>query len=167
VGLRDRTDRHADVHRYQMREQLLALGDDYWIETDTGERAFEVDGKAMRIRKTFVLRDASGAEVAKIQERKLTVRDTMTIERPHGEVTVRKALVGVRDRFKIEVEGGADMQAHGNLIDHEYEIEEDGKTIATVSKKWFRIKETYGVEIQPGQDDALLLAVTVCIDSMT
>ena len=44
----------------------------------SGERAFEVDGKAMRIRKTFVLRDASGAEVAKIQERKLTVRDTVT-----------------------------------------------------------------------------------------
>ena len=53
VGLRDRNDRQADVHRYQMREKLLALGDDYWIETDSGERAFEVDGKAMRIRKDF------------------------------------------------------------------------------------------------------------------
>jgi uncharacterized protein YxjI len=75
--------------------------------------------------------------------------------------------VGIRDRFKIEVEGGADMQAHGNLIDHEYEIERDGKTVAAVSKKWFRIKDTYGVEIQPDEDDALLLAVTVCIDAMT
>jgi len=78
-----------------------------------------------------------------------------------------KSARGIRDRFKIEVEGGADMHAHGNLIDHEYEIEQYGKTIATVSKKWFRIKETYGVEIQPDQDDALLLAVTVCIDAMT
>jgi uncharacterized protein YxjI len=64
---------------------------------DSGERGFEVDGKAMGIRKTFVLCDASGAEVAKIQERKLTVRDTMTIERPYGEATVRKALVGIQD----------------------------------------------------------------------
>ena len=152
-----------------MREQLLAIGDDYWIETDSGERAFEVDGKAMRMRKTFVLRDAAGAEVAKIQGRKVYpyLLRGMTIERPNGEATVRKALVGIRDRFKIEVEGGADMQAHGNLIDHEYEIERDGKTVAAVSKKWFRIKDTYGVEIQPDEDDALLLAVTVCIDAMT
>ena len=95
------------------------------------------------------------------------MRDTMTIQHAHGEAIVRKALVGIRDRLKIEVEGGADMHAHGNLIDHEYKIEQDGKTIATVSKKWFRIKETYGVEIQPDQDDALLLAVTVCINAMT
>ena len=72
---------------------------------------------------------------------------------------------GLRDQFEIEAEGGADMHAHGNV--DEYEIEQDGKTIATVSKKWFRIKETYGVEIQPDHEDALLLAFTVCIDAMT
>ena len=59
------------------------------------------------------------------------------------------------------------MHAHGNLIDHEYEIEQDVKTIATVSKKWFRTKEMYAVESKRNQDDALLLAVTVCIDAMT
>jgi uncharacterized protein YxjI len=65
------------------------------------------------------------------------------------------------------VDGGADMSAHGNLVDHEYEIECDGDTVASVSKKWFRVRETYGVEIKPGQDDALILAVTVCIDALT
>jgi uncharacterized protein YxjI len=36
-----------------------------------------------------------------------------------------------------------------------------------VSKKWFRVRETYGVEVLPGQDDALILAIVVCIDAMT
>ena len=91
----------------------------------------------------------------------------MEIERPGGNVTVKKAMVGLRDRFKIEVDGGSDMSAHGNLVDHEYEIERDGTTVATVSKKWFRVRDTYGVEIAPGQDPSLLLAITVCIDAMT
>ena len=114
-----------------------------------------------------MLRDAGGGEVAKIQERKLRVRDSMEIERDGGNATVRKALVGLRDRFKIDVDGGPDLSAHGNLVDHEYEIERDGDTVATVSKKWFRVRDTYGVEIEPGQDDGLILAITVCIDAMT
>ncbi len=59
------------------------------------------------------------------------------------------------------------MSAHGNLVDHEYEIERDGDTVATVSKRWFRVRDTYGVEVADGADEALILAITVCIDSMT
>ena len=164
---RGRRDDASDLQRYQMREQLLTIGDDYWIENESGERAFKVDGNAVQLRETFVLRDAAGPEVAEIQERKVSVRDSMKIERDAGNATVHKALVGLRDRFKIDVDGGADMSAHGNLVDHEYEIECDGDTVASVSKKWFRVRETYGVEIKPGQDDALILAVTVCIDALT
>lgn len=169
MGLRDRLRRDdgAGVRRYQMRERLISIGDDYWIEDQSGQRAFKVDGKALRARDTFVLRDAANQEAAKIQERKVRVRDTMEIERPGGNATVHKALVGVRDRFKIDIEDGPDMSAHGNIVDHEYEIERDGDTVATVSKRWFRVRDTYGVEVQPGQDDAMILAVAVCVDAMS
>ena len=43
------------------------------------------------------------------------------------------------------------MKAHGNVVDHEYEIERDGDTVATISKKWFRVRESYGVEIAAGR----------------
>ena len=134
MGLRDRVrgDDHPETQRFQMREKLMSFGDDFWIEDDNGRRAYKVDGKAVRVRDTFVLRDAGGQEVAKIQERKLRVRDTMDIERAGGNATVKKAVVGLRDRFKIEVHGGSDLSAHGNLVDHEYEIEADGTTVATV-----------------------------------
>jgi uncharacterized protein YxjI len=150
-----------------MREKLMSIGDDFWIEDESGQRAFKVDGKAVRIRDTFVLRDAAEQEAAKIQERKARMRDTMEIERPGGNATVHKALVGVRDRFKIDIDGGPDMSAHGNIVDHEYQIERDGDTVATVSKRWFRVRDSYGVEIEPGQDDAMILAIAVCVDAMS
>jgi uncharacterized protein YxjI len=59
------------------------------------------------------------------------------------------------------------MKAHGNVVDHEYEIERDGDTVATVSKKWFRVRESYGVDVAAGEDTALILAITVAIDSLT
>lgn len=168
MHLRDRLRGDGDQagRRYQMREKLLSIGDDYWIEDESGQRVFKVDGKALRMRDTFVLEDAGGHEVAKIQERKLRVRDTMKIEIGDRSATVHKALIGVRDRYKIDVDGGPELSAHGNFVDHEYEIERDGDTVATVSKRWFRVRDTYGVEIAAGQDDALILAITVCMDNL-
>jgi uncharacterized protein YxjI len=167
VGLR----RHRDEHigeRFLMREKLLAIGDDFWIENEQGDRAYKVDGKAFRLRKTFVLEDPSGAEVARIQERKLSLRDKIAIERGGDTAaTVHKAFVGIRDRFAIDVEHGDDLKAHGNVVDHEYEIERDGDTVATISKKWFRVRESYGVDVRAGEDTALVLAITVAIDALT
>jgi uncharacterized protein YxjI len=155
--------------KYRMREKLFAIGDDYWIENEEGERAFKVDGKALRVRDTLVLEDPSGAELFTVQEKKLRVRDTMEVERGGQTVaTVKKALITpLRERFSIDVEGGEDMEAKGNIVDHEFKIERGGDKVAEVSKRWFRVRDTYGVEIAPGQDDALILAVTVCIDQMT
>ena len=151
-----------------MREKLLAIGDDFWIENDQGERAYKVDGKAFRVRQTFVLEDASGEEVARIQERKLSIRDKIAIERGGDTAaTVHKALIGIRDRFAIDIVDGADMNAHGNVLDHEYQIERDGDTVATISKKWFRVRDSYGVDIAAGEDTPLILAITVAIDSLT
>ena len=163
--------RHQDEPKthYRMREKMFAIGDDFWIETDGERRAFKVDGKALRVRDTLVLEGPGGEELYKIQEKKLSIRDKMEIERDGKTVaTVKKALVSpLRDRFSIEVEGGPDMEAKGNVVDHEYKIERDGEKVAEVSKRWFRVRETYGIEVAEGQDDALILAVTVCIDQMT
>lgn len=155
--------------RYQMREKLMSIGDDFWIENEAGERQFKVDGKALRARDTFVLKDSSGDDLFKIQEKKLHIHDTMKVERDGDTVaTVKKALITpLRDRFEIELEGAEDLEAKGNVVDHEYKIERDGDRVAEVSKRWFRVRDTYGIEIAPGEDDALILAVTVCIDEMS
>ncbi|HSC02699.1 MAG TPA: LURP-one-related family protein [Solirubrobacteraceae bacterium] len=162
--------RHDDSGgtRYQMREKLFAIGDDYWIETEDGQRVFKVNGKAMRIRETFILETPSGDELFKIQEKKLSIRDKMQIERGGETVaTIHKALITpLRDRFAIELESGGELSAKGNIVDHEYEIERDGHKVAEISKRWFRVRDTYGIEIAPGEDDALILAATVCIDEM-
>ena len=167
MGFLRRHDEPAGT-RYQMREKLFAIGEDFWIQNEAGERAFKVDGKALRARDTFILKDASGDDLFKAQKKALHVRDTMKVERNGDTVaTIKKALITpLRDRFDIEVEGGSDLEAKGNITDHEYKIERDGDRIAEVSKRWFRVRETYGIEIAPGEDDALILATTVCIDEM-
>jgi uncharacterized protein YxjI len=156
------------VH-YKMRQRLVSIGDDFWIETDTGEQAYKVDGKALRLRKTLVLEDPQGHELAKIQERMLRIRDAMEIEDADGNrlAMVKKALISpLRDRWKVEIEGGADLDIQGNILDHEYTFTEGRSEVASVSKKWFRVADTYGVEVVPGRDPVLVLAATVALDVM-
>jgi len=157
------------MNKYQMREKLVSIGNDFWIENAAGQKTFKVDGKAMRVRDTLKFEDAHGKELCKIQEKKVRVKDTMNIEGPGGETlaTVKKALITpVRDRWTIKVGSGPDMEIQGNIVDHEYKIEEGRTKVAEVSKKWFRVRDSYGVEIAPGQDDILILAATVAIDMM-
>jgi len=115
-----------------------------------------------------VLEDTAGHELLKIQEKKLSVRDTMEIEGPGGTVAkVHKRLVGLRDRFTVDVAAGDDLAVTGNILDHEYKVERDGHKVAEVSKRWGRVRDTYGIEIAPGEDDALILATAVCVDRMS
>ena len=163
MGLRNH---RLDGPTFQMREKIFAIGDDFWIEDAAGNKVFKVNGKALRARETFILEDAHGNEVSKIQEKKLSVRDKMTIESGSTKATVHKRLIGIRDHYTIEVEGGEDLKAHGNIVDHEYEIERDGHQIAEVSKKWLRVRDSYGVEVNDPADVVLVLAVTVAVDAL-
>jgi len=161
--------RGGNATRYQMRQKMVSIGDDFWIENDRGERAYKVDGKALRIRQTLVFEDMQGHELCKIQERMLHIRDTMEIEGPNGETlaTIKKALITpLRERWTVNVGTGPDMEVQGNILDHEYTIESGGQKVAEVSKKWFRIADSYGVEVAPGQNDLLILAATVAVDMM-
>src|SRR3954463_5954790 len=174
MGLRDRRQSRRSERRgvttYQMRQKLVSIGEDYWIEDDQGQRAFKVDGKAMRVRDTMILEDRDGRELFKMQQKMLRLHSTMEIEDGDGHrvALVKKALITpLRERFEVEVEDGEDLEVKGNIVDHEYKMERGGDTVAEVSKKWFRIADTYGVEIQEGQDPSLILAVTAVVDSMT
>jgi uncharacterized protein YxjI len=161
--------RGGSATRYQMRQKLVSIGDDFWIENEQGQKVFKVDGKALRVRQTLIFEDAQGKELAKIQERMLRVKDTMEIEGPNGEklAMVKKALITpIRERWTVKIQNGPDMDVQGNFLDHEYTIEEGRTKVAEVSKKWFRLRDTYGVEIAPGQNDILILAATVCVDMM-
>ncbi|MEI2644156.1 MAG: LURP-one-related family protein [Candidatus Nanopelagicales bacterium] len=158
-----------DGARFQLKEKLWSIGDDSWILDDQGEHIFKVNGKALRIRRTLVIEHRDGGELFKIQERKLHIKETMAIETPEGATaaTVKAKLISpIRHRMVAELADGTEYDVTGNILDHEYEIKNGKQLVATVSKKWIRVRDTYGIEIMPGFGEALILAIAVCLDSM-
>jgi uncharacterized protein YxjI len=156
--------------RYKIRQKMLSIGDDFWIENQEGERVFKVDGKALRLRKTLYFEDMDGNKLCKIQERLLAIKDTMAVEDPDGNqmAVIKKGLIApLGDHWTVNVRGGPDLDVQGNILDHEYSIMERRKKIAEVSKKWLSLTDTYGVEIDSGQNDILILALAIAIDMMS
>ena len=155
--------------RYKIRQNLISIGDDFWIENEAGQKVFKVDGKVLRIRKTLVFEDAHGKKLAQIQERLLTIKDTMAVEDANGDqiALIKKALIApLRDRWSVNVKNRPDLDVQGDILNHEYSIKQGRDKVAEVSKKWLKLTDTYGVEIDPGQNDILILTIAIAIDMM-
>ncbi|MFI6092286.1 LURP-one-related/scramblase family protein [Streptomyces sp. NPDC051218] len=149
-----------------VRDRLLGIGDDYWIEDDQGQKVFLVDGKAMRLRETFELKDMEGRVLIDIHAKMLSLRDTMVIERD-GEALAtvkRKRLSLLRNHYRVDLVDGTELDVSGKILDREFAIEYDGELLADISRRWFRVRDTYGLQIVRDDADAsLLLAVAVCV----
>jgi uncharacterized protein YxjI len=152
--------------RYLVREKIFSIGDDFWITDEGGNRVFLVDGKALRLRETFELKDRTGSVLATVRKKLLAFRDTMEIERDGAVVaTVRKAIFSpLQHRSFIDLADGSQLEAVGNILDKEFDIRYGGQPIAHVSRAWFRLRDTYGVDVAPGQNDALMLTIAICLD---
>jgi uncharacterized protein YxjI len=60
--------------------------------------------------------------------------------------------------------GPDDLEMTGNLFDHDFTIKRGDQAVATVSKRWLSVRETYAVDVAPGQDDLLILASVLALD---
>ena len=154
---------------YQLRRQLISIGEDFWVQNAQGENVYKLDGKVLTLTQTFALQDVNGNELARMQAEMLTLRRTMDIERG-GQVvaTVRKALFNILSQsFTVDIAGGGELQAQGDILNHEFEITSGGQAVATVSRQWFIGDLVYGIAISPGQDEVLLLCIAIAIDEMS
>lgn len=155
--------------KYLVRDKIFAIGDDYWIEDEEGRQAFLVDGKALRLRDTLELKDPQGRVLVTLRQKLLSLRDAMTIERD-GEplATIRKKRLSLlRNHYRVALADGTELDVSGRILDREFAIEYDGELLAHVSRRWFRVRETYAVDvIRDDADPSLLIAVTVCVIRM-
>ncbi|MGE5607947.1 MAG: LURP-one-related/scramblase family protein [Bacillota bacterium] len=152
--------------RYQMKEKLFAFGDDFTIRDADGRDVFFVDGRVFSLGDKLSFQDMHGNELAFIRQKLLSWGPTYEIYRDsHLFAIVKKSLFTFfHCTFTIDVPGPDDLEATGNLFDREYTFTRHGQVVAAVSKSWFTLTDTYGVDIAPDEDDVLILASTVVID---
>ena len=152
--------------RYLMKQKVFSLGDKFAIQDENGADAFIVDGSVFSLGHQLSFEDLQGNQLAFIKQKLLSLGPTYEIHQGGDHVaTVKKELFTfLHCTFHIHTDAQGDLDAEGNLSDHEYVVTRDGQPVAQISKQWFSWSDTYGVEIAEGEDPVLLLAGTVVID---
>jgi uncharacterized protein YxjI len=151
---------------YLIRERFFRLGEDSEITDEQGRPVFQVDGKVLSLRNRLIIRDPEGREVAQVHRKLAALRPTYRVTVGGEEAAeVRKRLfTPFGDRFTIDVPGPDDLEMAGDLFDHEFTIRRGDQVVATVSKRWFSMRDTYAVDVAAGQDDLLILASVLALD---
>ena len=127
--------------RYLLKQKLFSFGDDFTIKDDDGNAVYQVDGKAFTLlREKLSFEDLQGQELAFIRERLIALTPSYEILRD-GEVAavVKKDLINLfRCGFTVDVPGPDDLEAQGNLLDHEYTFTRGQREVAIVSEALVR-----------------------------
>ena len=152
--------------RYKMKQKILSWGDDFNIYDSKGDKAFHVDGKVFSWGDKLSIEDPTGHELARIDQKMLTFGQTYDIYKgdTHAARVKKKLFNFMRPKFHVDVAGPDDLEAVGSFLEHEYTFERRNKTVATVSKSYFSLRDTYGIDIAKGEDDVLILACAVVVD---
>jgi uncharacterized protein YxjI len=151
---------------YVIRERLFRLGEDSDITDEAGRPVLHVDGKVLSMHHRLILRDPPGREVGQVHSKLAALRPAYEITLGGKDVAeVRKHLfTPFGERFTIDVRGADDMQIDGDLLSHEFTIDRDGQTVATISRRWLSLTASYAVDVAPGEDDLLILASVLALD---
>ena len=151
---------------YQMRQKIFSFGDDFAILDGNGQEAFYVDGRAFSFGDKLSLLDPQRNEVAFISQKLLSWGPTYEIYRAGqlAAVVKKELFTFLHCRFNVDVPGPDDLEAEGSFTHMEYTFTRGGRAVANVSKRWFALSDTYGIDIADGEDDVLILASAVVID---
>jgi len=151
---------------YLIRERFFHLGEDSDITDETGRPVLHVDGKVFSLRDRLVIRDPAGREVATVHRHLVALRPTyeVTIGGEKAAEVRKHMFTPFRDKFTIDVPGPDDLEMQGNLLDHDFTVRRGGQTVATVSKRWLSIRDTYAVDVAEGEDHLLILASVLALD---
>jgi uncharacterized protein YxjI len=151
---------------YVIRERMFRMGEDSDITDEAGRPVLHVDGKVMSLHNRLVLQDPSGREAGQVHRKLAALRPTYEITIGGKDVAeVRKHLfTPFGERFTIDVRGAGDLEINGDLLSHEFTIGRDGRTVATISRRWLTMTTSYAVDVAPGEDDVLILASVLALD---
>jgi len=152
--------------RYVMRQKLLSLGDSFTIKDQNERDTYFVKGKVLSFGDKLSFQDMSGKELVYIDQQLLNWGPTYELWRGEDLLAVvkRQVFSFIHHRFTVDVPGPDDLESEGDFLDHEYTFTRGDRVVATVSKQWFTLADTYGIEIEDGEDPVLILASAVVVD---
>lgn len=144
--------------RLQLSERWPRLEESLRVLDESGALVYTVKGALLALRERLVIRDAGG-----------TVVGELVAGWPGGGYRVTLAgrevatVSGGRRPRLVLLDGRGPAALKGRPAGREYTIEIAGRRVAVVSRRFFGLTDSYGIELDEGPDAPLVVAVAVAL----
>lgn len=147
-----------------MKQKVFSWGDKFSVKDAAGVDRYFVQGEVFSLGKKLHVYNMHGQEVAYIEQQLLTWMPRYCVFIDGQEVAqVVKEFSFLRPRYRIK---GLDWQVEGEFWEHEYEICQSGRFIASISKEWMTWGDSCQLQISDSSNELLALATVLAIDAV-
>ncbi len=160
------------MSKYQLKQKFLSITEKFEIKNAQDQIVYVVDGKFFTIGKQFKLSNNCGEVVAEIKQKVFAFRPTFDLSFQNGESAriIKTFLPIFRSRFVVNLDcqgkRAREITVSGNFMSHEYQFIEHQQVIASVSKQWFSLSDTYGLEVLDETLAEVMLSLIIVIDAI-
>ena len=155
-----------DYKNYLIDQKLLKLRYTLIIRDEKGEELGKAVSKFLSFRGKIEFIDTLGNKVGSV-EGKFAARATFkTVDQNQKHLaTIKEKILTLHDDWWVEnLDGGKILQVRGDILGLDYKIEDkSGLVVAEVSKKFWAIRDHFGVKIKYDFDPFLILSVVAAI----
>jgi uncharacterized protein YxjI len=153
--------------QYVLKQKLVSLGNNFIIKNIDGQNAFQVRGALATLGDKLSFEDMEGNELVYIEQKVFNWVGTYEIWRDGrllAEVQ-RDFWSFWRRRFTVTMSGSENLEMLGDILAFEYIVKRGAQKVATFTRQWFRLSDTYWIRIEDDEkDEALILALAVVIE---
>ncbi len=147
-----------------MKQHIFTWGDRFSIYDAEGNTVYSVQGEIFTLGKKLHVYDQLQNEVALLQQELFTFFPKYRIYQGQTlTATVEKQFAFFRDEYTVDSFG---WFISGDVFNHEYSINKEGCTVASVYKEWFTLGDAYAIDIASDVDPVNALAVALVIDAV-
>ncbi|NLD49617.1 MAG: hypothetical protein GX660_20920 [Clostridiaceae bacterium] len=150
--------------RYVIRQKIFSIRDRFFINDEMENDLYIVNSQLSSFGKKLRIFDLQDNELCRIEQQLLRIMPEYCINISGGLVAkVKKKFSFLRNDFNI-ISNNGEYSVSGDFLSYEFDIRKNNYMIGHVSKKFFSIADTYGVEIDEKEDQLFVIALAIVID---
>ena len=147
-----------------MKQKVFSWKDRFTVWDAWGEEKYFVEGKVLSIGKKLTITDRLGREAAFIHQKVLSFMPRFFVDVDGAEAAeITKKISLFKPKYVVK---GPGWEVQGSVFEHDYQITDGGTPVVRIHKKWMSWGDTFELDVAPGTDEVLALAVVLAIDAV-
>lgn len=152
--------------RFIVTQKIFSFADSFIIHDENQRPVYKVEGRLFSFGNKLTIYNMSGGEAVYIEQKLFKFLPEYHLHRQGIRLAIiKKEFTFMKPRFNIQSQLG-NYKVEGDFFNYNFDIRKGRDVVARVNKKFFAMRDTYGIDIADGEDAELLLAMCIVIDQV-